>query len=40
VSQAAKDLNKRANAAPAWSTFFDGEMLALPIATNKAERLD
>lgn len=40
VAQAAKDINKRANMAPAWSTFFDGEVLALPLATNKAERLD
>ena len=40
VAQAAKDISKRANVAPAWSTFFDGEVLALPLATNKAERLD
>jgi hypothetical protein len=24
---------------PSWQTFFDGEMLALPLATNKVERI-
>lgn len=39
VSNAAKEQNKRF-ANPSWQTFFDGEMLALPLATNKSERID
>lgn len=39
VSNAAKDQNKRF-ANPSWQTFFDGEILALPLATNKSERID
>lgn len=39
VSQAAKEQNKRF-ANPSWQTFFDGNMLAMPIATNKVERID
>ena len=39
VSNAAKDLNRRNNANPSWQTFFDGEMLTLPLATNKSERI-
>ena len=39
VSNAAKDQNKRF-ANPSWQTFFDGEILALPLATNKTERID
>lgn len=38
VSKAAKTQNQRF-ANPSWQTFFDGEMLALPLATNKAERI-
>lgn len=36
------DASKRQNmkyANPSWQTFFDGEMLALPLATNKVERI-
>ena len=25
---------------PSWQTYFDGEILAMPLATNKAERID
>lgn len=39
VSNAAKDQNRRF-ANPSWQTFFDGEILALPLATNKSERID
>ena len=39
VSTAAKDQNRRF-ANPSWQTFFDGEILALPLATNKSERID
>jgi hypothetical protein len=39
VSNAAKDLNKKF-ANPSWQTFFDGNMLALPVASNKVERID
>lgn len=39
VSNAAKEQNKRF-ANPSWQTFFDGAMLALPLATNKSERID
>ena len=39
VSNAAKQQNKRF-ANPSWQTFFDGEMLAMPIASNKVERID
>lgn len=38
VSNAAKEQNKRF-ANPSWQTFFDGEMLAYPLATNKCERI-
>lgn len=38
VANAAKRQNQR-YANPSWQTFFDGEMLTLPLATNKAERL-
>lgn len=38
VANAAKQQNQR-YANPSWQTFFDGEMLTLPLATNKAERL-
>ena len=38
VSKAAVIQNKRF-ANPSWQTFFDGEMLTMPIATNKTERL-
>lgn len=38
VSNAAKEQNKR-YANPSWQTFFDGDILALPIATNKVERI-
>ena len=39
MSNAAKEQNKRF-ANPSWQTFFDGAMLALPLATNKSERID
>ena len=39
VANAAKDLNKRNNANPSWQTYFDGEILTLPLATNKSERI-
>ena len=39
VSNAAREQQKRYRTAPAWETFFDGEMLALPLATNKTERI-
>lgn len=39
VSNATKQQNQRF-ANPSWQTFFDGEMLTLPLATNKAERLN
>lgn len=39
VSNASKEHNKH-YANPSWQTFFDGEMLALPLATNKAERIE
>ena len=39
VSKAATEQNKRF-ANPSWQTFFDGNMLAMPIATNKVERID
>ena len=38
MSKAAKEQNKRF-ANPSWQTFFDGDMLAMPIATNKIERI-
>ena len=40
VANAAKDQQKRYGANPSWQTFFDGEMLTLPLATNKSERID
>lgn len=39
VSNAAKDKNKH-YANPSWQTFFDGEIFAMPLATNKSERLE
>ena len=39
ISKAAKEQNRRF-ANPSWQTFFDGDMLAMPIATNKVERID
>ena len=39
VSNAAKQQNRRF-ANPSWQTFFDGNTLAIPIATNKVERID
>lgn len=39
ISNAAREQNKRF-ANPSWQTFFDGNMLAMPIATNKVERID
>lgn len=38
VSHAAQAQNQR-YANPSWQTFFDGEILALPLATNKNERI-
>ena len=40
VANAAKDINKRYGANPSWQTFFDGEFLAMPLATNKVERIE
>ena len=39
VSNVTKEQNRRF-ANPSWQTFFDGEILALPLATNKSERID
>lgn len=39
VSNAAREQQKRFGANPSWQTFFDGEILALPLATNKTERI-
>lgn len=38
VAQNAKQYNQKF-ANPSWQTFFDGELLALPLATNKSERI-
>ena len=39
VADATRNQQKRFGANPSWQTFFDGEMLALPLATNKTERI-
>lgn len=40
VANAAKEQNRKYGTNPSWQTFFDGEMLALPLATNKVERIE
>lgn len=40
VSTAAREQQRRLGANPSWQTFFDGEILALPLATNKTERIE
>ena len=39
VSNATKQQNQKF-ANPSWQTFFDGEILTMPLATNKQERID
>ena len=38
VANAIKEQSRR-NTSPAWQTFFDGELLSMPLATNKIERI-